>query len=144
MVIKKDYVERMIEQLAAAIARLLKLREAGHHGEALAVVRTACEEAFGLEYGMLVGVDAASAASLLGTPTKVKRFAELVRAEAAGEVQTPLQGNGTHHLRLGDRVWMRYAKAGEMCERFNQLHLVQGDRLVDTAPTYRGEGRNFG
>ena len=82
MVIKKDYVERMIEQLAAAIARLLKLRDAGNHGEALAVVRTACEEAFGLEYEMLVGVDAASAASLLGTPAKVRRFAELVRAEA--------------------------------------------------------------
>jgi D-serine deaminase-like pyridoxal phosphate-dependent protein len=68
----------------------------------------------------------------------------LVRTEAAGEVQTPLHGNGTRDLRLGDRVWLRYAKAGEMCERFDQLHLVQGDRLVDTVPTYRGEGRNFG
>jgi hypothetical protein len=31
-----------------------------------------------------------------------------------------------------------------MCERFDQLHLVQDDQLVDTLPTYRGEGRNFG
>jgi D-serine deaminase-like pyridoxal phosphate-dependent protein len=68
----------------------------------------------------------------------------LLRAEGAGEVQTPLQGKGTRDLRLGDRVWFRYAKAGEMCERFDQLHLVQGDQLVDTVPTYRGEGRNFG
>jgi D-serine deaminase-like pyridoxal phosphate-dependent protein len=68
----------------------------------------------------------------------------LVRAEGAGEVQTPLQGKGTRDLRLGDRVWFRYAKAGEMCERFDHLHLVSGDELVETVPTYRGEGKNFG
>jgi len=90
-VIKKDYVERLIEQIADAIARLLKLKAEGRHGEALAEVRSTCEEAFGLEYETLVGVDAASAASILGTPLKVRKFAELVRAEAealeaAGEV----------------------------------------------------------
>jgi D-serine deaminase-like pyridoxal phosphate-dependent protein len=68
----------------------------------------------------------------------------LLRAEAAGEVQTPLQGKGTRHLRLGDRVWFRYAKAGEMCERFNELHLLEGAGLVETVPTYRGDGQNFG
>jgi D-serine deaminase-like pyridoxal phosphate-dependent protein len=55
-----------------------------------------------------------------------------------------LQGKGTRDLRLGDRVWFRYAKAGEMCERFDHLHLVSGDELVETVPTYRGEGKNFG
>jgi D-serine deaminase-like pyridoxal phosphate-dependent protein len=68
----------------------------------------------------------------------------LVRSEGVGEVQTPLQGNGVRDLGLGDKVWFRYAKAGEMCERFDALHLVSGDRLVDTVPTYRGEGKNFG
>jgi D-serine deaminase-like pyridoxal phosphate-dependent protein len=68
----------------------------------------------------------------------------LVRAEGAGEVQTPVHGKGTRDLRLGDRVWFRYAKAGEMCERFDELHLVRGAQLVETVPTYRGEGRNFG
>ena len=68
----------------------------------------------------------------------------LVRSEGVGEVQTPLQGKGARELRLGDRVWFRYAKAGEMCERFDVLHLVRGDRLVETVPTYRGEGKNFG
>jgi D-serine deaminase-like pyridoxal phosphate-dependent protein len=64
----------------------------------------------------------------------------LDRQEGAGEVQTPLIGGG---LRVGDRVWMRHAKAGELCERFDELHLVQGDRRVATVPTYRGEGRCF-
>ncbi len=63
--------------------------------------------------------------------------------EGAGEVQTPLLGAAADHLRVGDRVWMRHAKAGELCERFAELHLVEGDRIVETVPTYRGEGRCF-
>jgi D-serine deaminase-like pyridoxal phosphate-dependent protein len=73
-----------------------------------------------------------------------RRGVKLVRSEGVGEVQTPLQGDGVRDLALGDKVWFRYAKAGEMCERFDALHLVSGDRLVETVPTYRGEGKNFG
>ena len=61
--------------------------------------------------------------------------------EGAGEVQTPLHGGAG--LRIGDRVWFRHAKAGELCERFASLHLVQGGRVVDEVPTYRGEGMTF-
>jgi D-serine deaminase-like pyridoxal phosphate-dependent protein len=68
----------------------------------------------------------------------------LVRREGAGEVQTPLRGAGARDLRVGDRVWFRHAKAGELCERFDALHLVRGEDLVETVPTYRGERRNFG
>jgi D-serine deaminase-like pyridoxal phosphate-dependent protein len=63
--------------------------------------------------------------------------------EGAGEVQTPLRGPGATTLHIGGRVWMRHAKAGELCERFNELHLVHGDEIVDTVPTYRGEGEAF-
>jgi D-serine deaminase-like pyridoxal phosphate-dependent protein len=64
----------------------------------------------------------------------------LDRQEGAGEVQTPVLGAD---LAVGDRVWFRHAKAGELCERFDVLHLVRGDRVVDVVPTYRGEGRTF-
>jgi D-serine deaminase-like pyridoxal phosphate-dependent protein len=67
---------------------------------------------------------------------------ELLRSEAAGEVQTPLAGAG--RLQIGDRVWFRHAKAGEACERFDRIHLVRGGELFGTVPTYRGEGMNFG
>jgi D-serine deaminase-like pyridoxal phosphate-dependent protein len=63
--------------------------------------------------------------------------------EGAGEVQTPLLGPPAADLRPGDRVYFRHAKAGELCERFNSLHLVEGDRIVEEVPTYRGEGRCF-
>jgi D-serine deaminase-like pyridoxal phosphate-dependent protein len=67
----------------------------------------------------------------------------LDRQEGAGEVQTPLRGRGAAGLRVGDVVWMRHAKAGELCERFNSLHLVRGGAIVETVPTYRGEGECF-
>ena len=63
--------------------------------------------------------------------------------EGAGEVQTPLLGRGATGLRVGDQVWFRHAKAGELFERFDVVHLVRGDRIVDTVPTYRGEGKTF-
>jgi D-serine deaminase-like pyridoxal phosphate-dependent protein len=68
----------------------------------------------------------------------------LLRTEGAGEVQTPVRGDAARELAVGDRVWFRHAKAGELCERFDRLHLVEGDRVVDEALTYRGEGRTFG
>ena len=63
--------------------------------------------------------------------------------EGAGEVQTPLLGAAADTLRIGDRVYMRHAKAGELCERFASLHLLEGERIVEEAPTYRGEGQCF-
>ncbi|MFD5103686.1 amino acid deaminase/aldolase [Streptomyces albidochromogenes] len=63
--------------------------------------------------------------------------------EGAGEVQTPLHGSAADDLLIGDKVWFRHAKAGELCERFDELQLVEGDAVVATAPTYRGEGRTF-
>jgi D-serine deaminase-like pyridoxal phosphate-dependent protein len=68
---------------------------------------------------------------------------ELDPEEGAGEVQTPLVGEAARRLRIGDRVYMRHAKAGELSERFDVLHLVQGEQIVDVVPTYRGEGKAF-
>jgi D-serine deaminase-like pyridoxal phosphate-dependent protein len=68
---------------------------------------------------------------------------ELDPDEGAGEVQTPLTGPPARELEIGDRVYMRHAKAGELCERFGSLHLVEGNEIVDVVPTYRGEGKTF-
>ncbi|MBC9730768.1 amino acid deaminase/aldolase [Streptomyces sp. TRM68367] len=63
--------------------------------------------------------------------------------EGAGEVQTPLLGSPADDLLIGDKVWFRHAKAGELCERFEALHLVEGETVTATVPTYRGEGHTF-
>ena len=57
---------------------------------------------------------------------------------------TPLGGSRAGRLQIGDQVWFRHAKAGEACERFDRIHLIRDGELVDTVPTYRGEGKNFG
>lgn len=80
--IRKGYIERLIEEIAQVLVRLLRLRKEGKHAEAVQAVREACVSLFGVEYDVLVGVDAASAAGLLGSPEKVRHFAKLVREEA--------------------------------------------------------------
>jgi D-serine deaminase-like pyridoxal phosphate-dependent protein len=67
-----------------------------------------------------------------------------VDLEGAGEVQTPLiLPQGCPRLELGDPVFFQHAKAGELCERFNELILVKGGRIIDKVKTYRGEGFSF-
>jgi D-serine deaminase-like pyridoxal phosphate-dependent protein len=68
--------------------------------------------------------------------------------ESAGEVQTPLIGTAARAMRVGDRVWFRHAKSGELSERLDGFALLDVDgagdlRVVDELPTYRGEGRTF-
>jgi D-serine deaminase-like pyridoxal phosphate-dependent protein len=58
-------------------------------------------------------------------------------------VQTPLTGDGGGDLAVGDRVWFRHAKAGELCEHIDGLHVVGDGAVVESVATYRGEGRAF-
>ena len=68
---------------------------------------------------------------------------ELDPEEGAGEVQTPLIGAAADALAIGDRAYFRHTKAGELCERFASLLLVEDGAIVDEVPTYRGEGKTF-
>jgi D-serine deaminase-like pyridoxal phosphate-dependent protein len=52
-------------------------------------------------------------------------------------------GRSADRLGPGDRVYLRHAKAGELCERFASVLLLEGGRVVDELPTYRGEGQTF-
>jgi D-serine deaminase-like pyridoxal phosphate-dependent protein len=69
---------------------------------------------------------------------------KLTRTEGAGEVQTPVVGSAADRLRLGDRVWMRHAKGGELAERFAHYYVLEPGALeVQPVATYRGEGQSF-
>lgn len=63
--------------------------------------------------------------------------------EGTGEVQTPVLGSAAGRLAIGDRVYFRHVKAGELCERFDSLYLVTGSTIRNEVPTYRGEGKTF-
>lgn len=74
--------------------------------------------------------------------------------EGFGEVQTPLDIDTSivkkdNLPKIGEAVWFRHAKAGELCEHFNELICYrQQDQnstaeVVCTMTTYRGEGKCF-
>jgi D-serine deaminase-like pyridoxal phosphate-dependent protein len=68
----------------------------------------------------------------------------LVAMEGAGEVQTPLEvSKRAPPIAIGDPIFFRHAKAGELAEHVREYVLVRGDRAVGRAPTYRGLGRCF-
>ncbi len=69
--------------------------------------------------------------------------AHLISLEGAGEVQTPIRYKGTIPLHLGDPVFMRHSKAGELCERFTHLLLVANGTIQEEVTTYRGDGQCF-
>ncbi|XXF78274.1 hypothetical protein P2318_00520 [Myxococcaceae bacterium GXIMD 01537] len=82
MSIRKDYIERLIEQFAAALAKVLKARQERRTEDALDLIREAGRSLLGMEYGVLTMVDAASTARLLDAPERVKVLAKLVHQEA--------------------------------------------------------------
>jgi D-serine deaminase-like pyridoxal phosphate-dependent protein len=68
--------------------------------------------------------------------------AQLLRHEGTGEVQTPIHIDHAR-LEIGDPVFLRHAKAGEICERFNQITAFRQQSIIQTFTTYRGNGVNF-
>lgn len=68
---------------------------------------------------------------------------ELTGMEGAGEVQTPLVGHPAGMLRIGDLVWFRHAKSGELFEHVKDVHLVRGYEVTRVVPSYRGCGLVF-
>jgi len=90
------------------------------------------------------GYVASGPASKSRQPSPVDDDLTLLSAEGAGEVQTPVKGERVSAARIGDRVWFRHAKAGELLERFDAVHLIEGSTHTKAVPSYRGEGKNFG
>ncbi|MDB0600900.1 hypothetical protein PL373_07040 [Tenacibaculum maritimum] len=69
--------------------------------------------------------------------------ARFVANEGCGEVQTPIVYKGKEHLKIGDPVFLRHAKAGELCERFNEICRIRNHKIIDKVTTYRGDGFAF-
>lgn len=61
------------------------------------------------------------------------------KTEGAGEVQTPLKVTGATPS-IGQRVWFRHTKAGELAEHVNHFHILAENRITTTVTTYRGDG----
>lgn len=68
----------------------------------------------------------------------------LIKNEMAGEVQTPVIYTGPEEIKIGSQIYFRHAKAGELCERFNDLVLIKDGVIESEVKTYRGDGKSFG
>lgn len=68
---------------------------------------------------------------------------ELTDNEGTGEVQTPFNYKGKDSLKIGDPIFFRHSKAGELCERFDKMYLIKDGKVTGTTPTYRGLGWTF-
>jgi len=66
-----------------------------------------------------------------------------ISATEVTEAQQFLPAARSDRLRIGERVYFRDLRAGELCERFDRLFLVTGATIRDEVPTYRGEGKTF-
>lgn len=67
--------------------------------------------------------------------------AKLIPDEGAGEVQTPVKSEAP--LTIGDPIFFRHAKAGELCEHFDELLVVRDGKVISSWSTYRGLKHNF-
>ncbi len=83
--VDRDYVMRLVKQLLELIARAMKLKTEGKHGEALELLESASMLLLGVDFRTLVLVDTASGAELLKEVTRIRAFAQLL--EAMGEVE---------------------------------------------------------
>jgi D-serine deaminase-like pyridoxal phosphate-dependent protein len=60
--------------------------------------------------------------------------------EGCGEVQTPLKVSRRNKIKIGDLVFFRHSKAGEICERFNEIVMIKKNgKEIERISTYRGE-----
>lgn len=63
--------------------------------------------------------------------------------EMFGEVQTPLEHDGSIDIQIGDPIFLRHAKAGELLERFTNIYIIENHKVVDRWKSYRGEGKCY-
>lgn len=65
-----------------------------------------------------------------------------LKNEGFGEVQTPFISK-SNALKVGDLIFLRHAKAGELSEHFETIHLIKHNAYFGTWKTYRGNHFSF-
>lgn len=82
MILDKDFIKRLIQQLARVLAAALNLRKAGKNEEALQYIRSASGDLLGLDWDVLQFGGMGAAVQLLQNPDRIRTYARLVEEEA--------------------------------------------------------------
>jgi hypothetical protein len=110
MLSERDWVMRLVKQLADFVARALKLAAQDRAPEAVELLRSASTQLLGMELQVLQRVDTANAVELLGTPDRGLTLARLLEALAEVEARAdPVRGARTraHALEVAQAVLAR-------------------------------------
>lgn len=81
VLVERDYIMRLVQQLTQAVARILRLRELEKYDQAQLELEQACSELLGMSRELLLTLDAATAAQLLGHEERIKIAARLLQEE---------------------------------------------------------------
>jgi hypothetical protein len=76
-----DWLLRQLRAVAAVVGRVLGRREAGEHEAVIEEIEAARKALLGSMEGLIMRVDSASAAHLIGDPRQMLGLAELLREE---------------------------------------------------------------
>lgn len=135
MLVERDYVVRLIRELARVLARALQLRRAGKLEEARAELEAACGGLLGVDFHTLVLLDAAAAADVLATAPRVAALARLV-AERAELAETDGDHNGAecdrlYALELGCQAVRRGASRADLPDLSDLVSKVPPQRIPE-------------
>ena len=81
-IVERDFIMRLVKQLAEVLARAMKLKGLKKDDEAAEVIESGCLSLLGIDWKTLAWVDSASAAQLLKEPARIRAFAALLEARA--------------------------------------------------------------
>jgi hypothetical protein len=85
MPFERDYILRLIEILAKAVARIVAMRDRGQYEEAVSELDAAGRTLLGVELALLEAIGPEPIAAQLGHPEKVEALARLVDERVALE-----------------------------------------------------------
>jgi len=107
-VLREDYLERMIRQLAEAIARIAGWTANGKLEDAIRETDRAWDELLDVPRDLVDRLDGPTLAQLLGEPAKMRVAAELLAAEARVH---QAKGNPVHALLCNRRALELFLEA---------------------------------
>ncbi|HET9552377.1 MAG TPA: hypothetical protein VFP50_05365 [Anaeromyxobacteraceae bacterium] len=85
MSLQRDYILRIIEAFAQAMARILTLRKAGQHEAAKQEIAATARSLLGVDLGLLEAIGVGPVAAQLGHPDEIEALAKLVDERAGVE-----------------------------------------------------------
>jgi hypothetical protein len=120
MMFREDYIIRLIEQLAAAIARIAGLNRRGEHDKALAAADRAWGELLDVPRALADTVNTATLVGMLRDPAKLRLAAQLFSEEGRALAG---QGDPVH-------AQIRYRRAMELTLEARAIDRTDQDDAV--------------